>query len=140
MTAADDNAILAVLNAVPNLTVYDGDVTDSDGNAKTISAPLPYVVFYSGAGDDEIGDSLAGSVGAHLNGFQITYVGATREQAQSVGDRARDALNRRFIAMPVGQRFVRRSDDSQPVRRDDVWTRPDGGPLFYGADRFTVGA
>lgn len=140
MTSADDAAILAALEAVPNLTVYDGYVTDSDETAKTISAPPPYVVFYGFNDDDGVGDSLAGSVGAHLTSFQITYVGLSREQARLVGERAAGALNRKYVAMPAGQRLVRRVDSGLGVRRDDVWSRPDGRPLFFGEDRYTVGA
>lgn len=140
MTAADEAAILAVLEAVPNLRVFDGHVTDSDESAKTISAPLPYVVFHRLDDDETVGDDLAGGYGARIQDFQVTYVGLTPEQAAAVRDRQRSALNRQWITMPAGQRLVRRSDDSFPISRDDTWSRPDGAPLFYGADRYTVGA
>lgn len=140
MTAADDAAILSALQAVPNLRVFDGYVTDSDESAKTISAPLPYVVFYGFADDDAPGDTLARSLGAHLVEFQITYVGATREQARLVGERALGALNRKWLTLPAGLRLVCRTDSGLGVRRDDVWTRPGGGPLFVGEDRYRVGA
>lgn len=141
MSAADDAAILDALAAVPNLRVFDGYVTDSDEAEKTISAPLPYVVYYT-LTDENVGDTLgAVTVGARLHGFQINYVGATAEQARAVRDRVRGALDRAWVTMPAGDRLVRRDDDdSQAIRRDDAWTRPDGGPLFYGVDRYRVGA
>lgn len=141
MTSADDSAILAVLRAVPNLRVFDGYVTDSDESEKTISAPLPYVVYYTLV-EDIIGDTLAAtSVGARLHAFQVTYVGQTAEQARAVRDRQREALDRKWVSMPSGTRLVRwGNDESMGIARDDVWTRPGGGPLFNGIDRYTVGA
>lgn len=139
MTNADDNVVLTLLRALsPGLNVHDGHVTDSDGVAKTISAPLPYVVFYGASDDDSPGDSLAGTSGARLTGFQLTFVGETREQAMLAGERALAALNRKMVTFAAGARFVRRTDDSLAVRRDDTWTRPGGQPLFFGADRYTV--
>lgn len=140
MSAADDAAILTVLRAVPNLRVFDGYVTDSDESAKTISAPLPYVVYYTLDDDESVGDSLNATLGARLHRFQVTYVGETAEQARMVRDRQRTALNRVRVTMPAGDRLVRRDEDSLSIQRDDVWSRPDGGPLFYGADRYVVGA
>ena len=56
---SDSDIILDVLRDVPHLDVYDGHVTDSDDDEKTISAPLPYAVYYSLARTPTIGDSLA---------------------------------------------------------------------------------
>ena len=136
MTAADSAVILVTLNGVTSLRVHDGYVVGSNEDLNTISAPLPYVVFYPRSDEDE-GETLAGSVTSSLNGFQITGVGSTREQAERVLERARGVLNRRRLQFPPGKRLVRRVD-GMGVRRDDVWTRPDGGPLFYAADQYTV--
>lgn len=133
----DSDVILTVLRSVANLDVYDGHVTDSDGNAKTISAPLPYAVFYS-LTRVPTGDSLAGSASARLQTFQVSFVGETRAQAELVSIDTRAALDRRFVQFVDREAFVRLNDDSLDATRDDTWTRPDGGPLFYGADRYDV--
>lgn len=138
MTSADDAAVLTVLDAVSNLDVYDGHVTDSDPSTQVVTAALPYVVFYATGDDATPGDSLAGGSGAHLTEFQVTCVGETREQAKWAGEKARAALDRKFLTFPSGARFVRRTDDNQYVRRDDTWTRPGGAPLFFGVDRYAV--
>lgn len=138
MTAADDEIILAALRGItPTLNVHDGQVTDSDEVEHTISAPLPYVVFLGSPGTD-MADSLDGKSGALLNEFQITFVGEDRWSAQRAGERARAVLNRKFLEFSRGKRLVRRADKSLLVRPDPVWTRPGGGPLFYGADTYTV--
>lgn len=139
MTNADDNVVLDVLRAVPNLRVHDGDVPDSDPDSKVIRATLPYVVFHGGSDSDEPGDTLAGTSGAYLTDFRLTFVGETREQAKLVGERAKAVINRQFLTFSRGPRFVRRVDNSQDVRRDDTWTRPGGAPLFYGSDQYAVG-
>lgn len=139
MTNADDNTVLALLRALnPPLDVYDGHVTDSDGVTMTISAPLPYVVFWGGYDDDAPGDSLAGTSGAHLTDFRITAVGDSREQAKLAAERAKAALNRVRVTFSAGSRFVRCTDNSGGVTRDDTWTRPGGAPLFSGIDQYEV--
>lgn len=138
MTAADDAVVLAVLDAVANLNVHDGDVPDSDPATMVITAALPYVLFYAMADDPEVGDNLAGTSGAYLTGFQVTFVGESREQAKWAGEKARGVLDRKRLAFPAGSRFVRLSDPAPFVGRDDTWTRPGGAPLFIGQDRYTV--
>lgn len=137
---ADDAVVLAVLSGLnPPLTVHDGNVEDSNPNDKVITADLPYVVFYGGSDDDSLGDSLAGTSGSYLTEFRLNFVGSTREQAKLAGERAAAAINRKFLTFGRGPRFVRRTDNSQDVRRDDTWTRPGGKPLFYGSDQYAVG-
>lgn len=138
MTSADDAVVLTVLDAVTNLNVHDSDVPDSDPATNVISAALPYVVFYALNDNPSAGDSLSGASGAYLTGFQITFVGDSREQAKRVGERAKAVLDRKFLTFPAGQRFVRLTDDNQFVRRDDTWSRPGGAPLFFGVDRYSV--
>lgn len=139
MTNADDNTILAQLRALnPALNVHDGHVEASDPDAKVISAPLPYVVFWGGYDDASLGDSLAGSSGARLTDFRLTFVGETREQAMLAGERARAALDRKFVTFAGGKRFVRCTDNSGYVTRDDTWTRPGGAPLFSGIDQYEI--
>lgn len=138
MSSADDATVLAVLDAIANLNVYDSHVTDSDPDTQVISAALPYVVFWGGYDDDAPGDSLAGTSGAHLTDFRITFVGETREQAKWAGELARTALNRKQITFGARSRFVRCTDNSGYVTRDDTWTRPGGAPLFSGIDQYEV--
>jgi hypothetical protein len=139
MTDADDKVILTVLRNLENpLTVHDGDVPDSNPDTRVVSADLPYIVAYFLMDDPAPGDSLGGTSGAYLSGFQLTGVGETREQAKRALERAKAALDRKHVTFPAGKRFVRRTDDNQHVRRDDTWTRPGGKPLFFGVDRYAV--
>lgn len=127
-----DDALLALLRAVANLNVHDGYV-DVDETQKVISVPLPYVVFWSTPGYDN--DARQdGRVAGRVVDFQITGVGGTREQAKWVLDQARGALSRKRL----NGSLIIRDDDNQFVRRDDDYTRPGGGPLFYGVDKYAV--
>jgi hypothetical protein len=137
VSSATDAAVLALLKATANLNVHDGYVTDSDENEKTISAPLPYIVFYTTPGRPEA-RSLAGPAGATVDEFQISFVGATREQAIAAAERADDAVNDTRLTSLPGQPVIRRTDDNLFVHRDDTWTRPGGKPLFYGANRYEL--
>jgi hypothetical protein len=128
MTA--DSDILALLKGA-GLNVHDGYVK-ADETAKVISVALPYVVFYSSPGYDN--DLRFFGAGGRVLEFQVTAVGATREQAKWALDKARVALSRQRL----GDAVIRRSDDNAYVRRDDDYTRPGGGPLFYGVDRYGV--
>lgn len=127
-----DDSLLALLNAVPNLNVYDGYV-DVDPTSKVIDVPLPYVVFYSTPGYDN-DERLCGGVAGRVVEFQITGIGGTREQAKWALDQARAALSRQRLATSLIQRL----DDNAPVRREDAFTRPGGLPLFYGVDKYAV--
>lgn len=138
MTYQDDAAIVTLLEGIPSLHVHVGTVKDSDDNAKTISAPLPYVVFHARL-DVPIGDSLAGDAGARLDAFWINGVGETPEQAKLALQKAASVLDRKHIAFSEDLKaFVRRGDSAFAVGKDPVWTRPDGGPLFFGNDAYSV--
>lgn len=134
MSAAD--AVLALLRAVPNLNVHDGYVADSDESSKTISAPLPYVIVFFRA-PSPINPRL-GSNGRRSIGFQVTGVGSTREQASWAAQKAEDALDWTLIDIDGRPRRIRRDNDEAWMTRDDVWTRPDGGPLFNDARRYVT--
>ena len=139
-----DGDLLAMLDASPSLVfvprgqtgvanaVYDGYV-DADETAKVISIPLPYVVLFSTPGYDNDARQ-SGQVAGRVVEFSITGVGETREQAKWVLDKARTALSRQRL----NGNLIIRADDNQFVRRDDDYTRPGGGPLFYGIDRYGV--
>lgn len=137
MSADVAAAALGVLRSVSGLNVYDGYVADSDENAKTISAPLPYVIVFFTPGEPI--SQRGGSNGRRGVEFQVTGVGETREQASWVAQKAEDAL----VASPVDIggglfRRIRRTRGSQYVGRDDTWNRPDGGPLFNDARRYVT--
>ncbi|WP_426243689.1 hypothetical protein [Nocardioides sp. LHG3406-4] len=133
MSAADK--VLDLLRGTP-IRVHDGHVMDSDNVAKTISAPLPYVVFFSTPGAPTGRRRMSGSAGRGQE-FMVNAVGETREQASLTGDIAEAALDGKRI--PLGQRqYLHRADEDAFVRRDDTWTRPDGGPLFTDSRRYAI--
>lgn len=131
-----DPELIALLEAVPNLNVYDGHVT-ADETAKEISVPLPFVVYYSSLGYD-VDERLGGRAGGRVTQFQVTYVGSTREQAQWAGEKARAALSRKRVTVSGTESSLIMLRDSATVRRDDDYTRPGGDPLFYGVDQYEV--
>jgi len=131
-----DDALLALLRTDPVLNVHDGYV-DTDESQKVISVPLPYAVFFSGLGDD-IDERLGGRVGGSAIPFQTTYVGGTREQARWAGQKARDAISRKRVTVGGRESGLIRLDASQKIVREDTYTRPGGGPLFYGVDQWEV--
>lgn len=135
MSAEVDTAVLALLRGTV-LNVHDGYVTDSDEDAKTISAPLPYVVFYPTPGRP-VNPRIGGTRGRGHE-FQVSYVGGTREQAVWAQGKAEAALDGVSITVGGRPRQIRRTADNPYLGRDDTWTRPGGGPLFYGALRFYV--
>lgn len=127
-----DDEILALLRAVPHLNVHDGSV-DIDESAKVIRVDLPYVVFWSSPGYDN-GSRHSGRVPSQVTPFQLTGVGEDRAQAKAVLAKAYDAISRKRI----GSSLIKRSNDSQPVRRSDTYTSPGGAPIFSGVDRYSV--
>lgn len=146
MSADPDADLLAMLDASPNLflfdyengdigmpgSIYDGDVEVNEAD-KTISVPLPYIVYYSTPGYDR-DERLSGQVGGRVLEFDIHGVGEDRNQAKWVLDQARDALSRKYL----NGNLIIRSDANLPVGKEDTYTRPGGGPLFFGVDRYKV--
>jgi len=134
-----DDELLTLLRAVTNLNVYDGYV-DVDETAKVIAVDLPYVVFYAGLGDDIDERPNGGRSGGTAIPFQTTYVGGTREQARWTGVKARAALSRKRITINGKESGLIRLEAAATIRRDDDYTRPGGGPLFFGVDQYEVGS
>lgn len=132
-----DDALLALLRTDPVLNVHDGYV-DADETQKIITVPLPYVVFFSGLGDD-IDERLGGRVGGSAIPFQTTYVGGTPEQARWAGQKARAAVSRKRVVLSGRESGLIRLVVSSLIRREDTYTRPGGGPLFFGVDQYEVG-
>lgn len=119
------DAVLGLLRAVPNLTVYDGRVPD---------APVtPYVVVYSSAGTAGR-ESLVPVSDALALPFQVTSVGKSTREALWAAERSRAALldvvptvsGRRL--QPIAQ------DSSSPVRRDDSVDPP----LLFVVDTYST--
>lgn len=138
-----DDVILGLLRvAVPPATngkprVHDGFVPVSDKDARVITADLPYVVFYSSVGADS-NRRVSGQNGRRSVFFQVTYVGEDRAQAKWAGERQRAALADQVITVPGHKSWRVLLDESQRIRRDDDAARPDGTPLFYGVDTYSV--
>lgn len=122
MSAVDDEVLTLLRAALTN--VHDGHVKDSDGDAKTISAPLPYAIYY-GKTATPIHPRVGGSGANRGNDVRVTCVGSTREQADWAADKVEAALHEAVVT----GRQMRLDERVRPVR-DDTWTRPDGGPLF----------
>lgn len=132
-----DTALLALLEAVPNLNVHDGYVS-ADKTTKVISVPLPYVVYYSSLGYD-VDERQGGRPGGRAVPFRLGFVGATPEQTRAAGEKVRAALSRKRVTVDGKESGLIRLIDSDTVRRDDDYTRDGGLPLFYGADQYEVG-
>lgn len=137
-----DEVILGLLEAaVPPLNgnprVHDGFVPVSDTDAKVVTAVLPYLAYYSSVGDDS-NRRVSGQNGRRSVFFQVTYVGEDRAQAKWAGERQRAALADKVITVPGRKSWRVLLGESQRIRRDDDAARPDGSPLFYGVDLYSV--
>lgn len=152
-SSAVDEAVIALLAADERIVfvedtstvvaddqwpLFDGHVVDSDGELKTISAPLPYLVFYSTPGLP-VRPRAGRTSTMRMVEFQITAVGIDRWQAKQAAARAEGLLDGMTID-PTGDRprKVRRTGDNLYVARDDTWMRPDGGPLFFCPTRYVA--
>lgn len=144
MSADVDDLVLDLLRAIATveapLGVHDSHVADSDDSEKTISAPLPYLVFFTTPGYP-INPRMSGRRGRAVE-FTINAVGISRSQAKWAGDRAEAVLDRKRLVLIEGRpgRLLRRTDDNAYLRRDDTWTRPGGKPLFTDTRRYHIAA
>jgi hypothetical protein len=142
-----DTDILEMLNASPKLVYVDEETggpnvpnavywgyLDIDETAKVIAVPLPYLVYSSSPGYDR-GIRYSGSTAGRVSEFRLKGVGESERQAKWVLNEAYKVLNRKRL----NGSLIRSSNDSQDVRRDDDYTRPDGKPLFFGVERYAVG-
>jgi hypothetical protein len=117
------DAILAKLQAVANLGVYDVEVPetppmDADGKVH------PYSVLYVGAGN-LVRSSLA-AVHDHLDlPFQVTCAGGDATRCLWAVDKVRGALiDQRLTVTGRSLGVIRQDGDSGPPRRDDDVTPP----------------
>lgn len=131
-------AIKADLQTISNFGVHFGTVEDSDGDAKTIGAPLPYICAHMGTSFPD-SPRMAGRSGKALT-MRVEHVAATEDMARSVVIGTRGFLHRRVVTSSDGLNWRLWLDDGAdvPIEPDQTWTRPDGGPLFYGIDTYTV--
>jgi hypothetical protein len=135
MRVVDEDVIAKLTDA--GLDVNDGFVdTTQAADSVEVTYPLPYVVLYSAIGNDH-NPRLSAHNGRRSVFFSLTYVGETREQAKWAGEKARYALAGKRVA-GVARSWLYTCDESQRVRRDDDAIRPDGSPLFYGVDNYSV--
>lgn len=130
-------AVVARLKTPTNLNVHVGRVTDSDDSAKTISAPLPYVRINAGVGFNT-SERLGGRGGGALR-FTIGISGITEDQTRAVARAVRGWMNGATLTVDGKTRRVWLDDLEETfIRVDEVWSRPDGGPIYYGLDRYFV--
>lgn len=142
-TTLIDDEILALL-AVSPFHLYDAGAVatpnaifegypQADETEKIIAVPLPYLVYVTTPGfDNDL--RQCGDVAGRVLEFQIAAIGEAQWQAKWALDHARAVLSRRRL----GRALIRRSPDNLYVRRESEFTRPDGGPLFHGVDRYAV--
>ncbi|MET1061742.1 MAG: hypothetical protein ABWX71_02505 [Aeromicrobium sp.] len=122
------------------MLVHDGLVV-ADNTSNVVEYELPYAVYYSSLGDDppsEQNERLTGRRGRRSIFWSVTYVGADRNQAKWAGQKVRDALSGRRVVVAGHRSWLITVEESQRVRRDDDAIRPDGSPLFYGVDNYSV--
>lgn len=138
-----DRAILARLESVPGLNVFDGLVpveqvqTVGGREVAIVSVPLPYVVYYSSIGDDHE-PRLSGRETRRSVFFTLRYMGGSAEQAKWAGERARAALIDSRLDVDGHRSWLPRVQESQRIWRDDEVAFTGGLPIFYGVDEFAV--
>lgn len=133
-----DDVVLALLEA-GDVDIHDSDLAlPEDGvGRKIVPYSLPYAVYYSSIGSDE-NRRKSGRSARRSVFFSITYVGADRNQTKACGERIRNLLSDRPIAIPGHRAWLCQLLSSERVRRDDEVVRPDGSPLFYGVDSYDI--
>lgn len=131
---AVDKVVLDTLKAT-GITTYDGLVKVTATNV--VNYPTPYLVYYSSVGDDH-SRRLTGRNTRRSVYFRVQYVGLTVHQTKIAGERVRAALEGRRLDIPGHRAWLCDLEESQTVRRDDDAIRPDGSPLFYGVDIYSI--
>lgn len=128
------NAVLATLQAT---NVLVGDAVKPSGAGWTNNNPAgvftPYMVLHRLLGTFD-GPIAAPDVDAELE-YQVTCVGATRDQAEWVADKAITALVGQTVAA-ASRSLLQRIylTDAGMSRRDDT-VQP---PVFYATPRFLI--
>lgn len=130
-----DDVVLAALKEI-GVAVHDSEVT-VDTTTKVVKVGLPYAAYHSSIGDDA-DPRLDGRNTIRTPYFSITYVGEDRNQAKALGEKIRNALEGRRFAISGRRAWLCRLDESTRVFRADDAIRPDGRPLFYGVDSYSL--
>lgn len=124
MIRAHVDAVLALVDAVPNVTVYDGQVPNDPA--------LPYVVIRTDTGRRER-SALPASSDRLTVRIWATSVGETRASAQWVSEKVTTALLDVRPTVTGRTAFPITSVNSQPAREDDVVK-----PLVFVLDEFEL--
>lgn len=147
-----DRAIIAAV-ADQGVTLHDGDVPTvqdpMNPDVRVITVDFPYAVLFSNFGDDNA-PRLSGRSSQRSVFFQVTYAGLSVEQAKWVAARQRRALGDKRLTVyrddPVtGEQTTDTYrtglitvDESQRIRADHEATDPEGRPVFYGVDLYSM--
>lgn len=119
-------AVLDLLKAVPNLTVYDGSVPDRPA--------LPYAVAYPGPGaaDRSALEAVSDTVTTIV---QVTCVGQTRDSAAVIADKVSDSLLDTVLDVPgwVCSPIVQDRATDLPIKDLDVVP-----PVFYAVTQWRL--
>lgn len=153
---AVDAAIIAAVEA-RGVTMHNADVPTEqnplDPDVRVITVEFPYTVLYSNLGDDNPfrhTSRLSGRASRRSVFFQVTSVGTTVDQAKWAAERQRRALSGKRLVVdvwdedtgePTGEKLqtgLVNVSESQRVRRDDTATDPEGKPVFYLVDIYTL--
>lgn len=124
MIRAHTDAVLALVDAVPYVNVYDGQVPDSP--------TFPYVVIRTDSGRRER-SALPASSDRLTVRIWATSVGHTRAEAQMASERVTTALLDVRPTVASRSCFPITSVNSQPARVDDVVQS-----LVYVLDEFEL--
>ena len=117
-------AVVALVDADPNVTVYDGQVPNEPS--------LPYVVIRTDSGRRERSALPASSDRVTVR-IWATSVGETRASAQWVSEKVTTALLDVRPTVTGRSCFPITSVNSQPAREDDVVK-----PLVFALDEFEL--
>lgn len=126
------DAILGQLRSAVD-PVYDGHVpVDEQGRPLT----QRYAAFWPDTGS-RFADDLGHTSDRYVFRWQVTSVGASREQAEWVAVRCRDAVVDQRIAVEGWRTAPVDHVSSAPIRRDDDLP---GEPIFYAVDTYSLTA
>lgn len=134
-----DLAVKTLLESIDNLTIFvDGAVSDVDNNAKTVGAPLPYAVLGLAMPFDT--NLRVSGRGSSVSQFTLQTVHRYNDGCKDVARAVRGFLDGQPVTAGGREYWVRLADPTAPITvlRDDTWARPDGSPLFYTSDRYSV--
>lgn len=123
------DTILALLNAVEHLNVYDNDVADTppaDPDGKT----HPYAVLWSGPGTAQ-STRLCGDPNQLAWGFQVTCAGGDRTRCLWAVDKVRAALTGVRVPDGRGWRLTEVVDEARVLPDRDVTPPRFYVPLVY---------